>query len=68
MALTITDTEITSDITDVRAEYRPHAAADGGWVICGPGRGEDGQPARLYTKDMALLVIQTAELAESGGQ
>ena len=40
MTLTITDTEITSDLTDARAEFRPDAAADGSgaWIVSTPGR------------------------------
>jgi hypothetical protein len=34
MALNITDTEITSDQSGARAEFRPHAAGgNGAWVV-----------------------------------
>ena len=59
MTLTITDTEITSDLTDARAEFRPDAAADGSgaWIVSThsgrlPDRGR-AFSCLLYTSDAA---------------
>lgn len=54
--LTITETEIASDLADVRAEFRQHAAADGNgaWIV-------SGHAGRLFTRDQALAIVQLAE-------
>jgi len=56
MTLTITDTLITSDLTEVQAEFRPHAAADGSgaWVV-------SDRPNRLFTEDEAVRAVRSAE-------
>ena len=56
MALTITDTEITSDLVTARAEFRAAAAADGNgaWIV-------SGQPGRLFTQEQAVTAVQLAE-------
>lgn len=56
MTLTITDTRMTSDVTDVTARYSDHAAADGfgAWML-------SDQPARLFTRDEAIAAMQQAE-------
>ena len=56
MALTITDTEITSDRTIIRARYSAHAAAGGGgaWLV-------NGQMGRLFTREQAIAAVQAAE-------
>jgi hypothetical protein len=56
MALTITDTEMTSDLTDARAEFRPHAAADGSgaWVV-------STRAARLLDRNQAITALTIAE-------
>jgi hypothetical protein len=56
MALTITDTEMTSDLTDARAEFRPGAAADGSgaWIV-------STYPGRLLDRDRAITGMTIAE-------
>lgn len=56
MALTITDTEITSDLTRTRAEFRPHAAANGSgaWVV-------SSRTARLFDRNQAISAITIEE-------
>jgi hypothetical protein len=58
MALTITDTEITSDLTGARAEYRPHASADGNgaWVVY-----PSPWAARLFDRNQAITAMTIAE-------
>lgn len=59
MALTITDTLITSNLTDAYAEFRQDAAADGGgaWVVYG-----DGRPGRrLFDRNQAISAMTIAE-------
>jgi hypothetical protein len=61
VSLTVTATEITSDLVSVRADFRPHAAADGGgaWVV-------SDRPNRLLTEDEAVRVMQYAEDKAAG--
>lgn len=61
MALTITDTEITSDRTIIRARYLQHAAADGSgaWIVNGRG-------GRLFTRDQAIAEMTAAEKHAAG--
>lgn len=56
MSLTITDTRITSDLTDAYAEFRRHAAADGNgaWVV-------STRTARLFNRDQAISAMTIAE-------
>jgi hypothetical protein len=56
MALTITETLITSDMTPARAEYRPHAAGDGSgaWVV-------STRTARLLDRNQAISAMTIAE-------
>jgi hypothetical protein len=63
MTIRETSTEMTSDITDVRAEFRPNAAADGrgAWIV-------SDQPHRLYPGEQALEVMEEAEAAVVGPQ
>lgn len=58
MTLTITDTEITSDLTSARAEFRPHASADGSgaWVVYG-----SPWAARLFDRNQAITAMTIAE-------
>lgn len=55
--ITVTDTEMTSDLTTVTAEYREHAAADGfgAWIL-------STAPARLLTRDEAYDALELAEI------
>jgi len=54
--LTITPDLIISDRTPVRAEFRPHAAADGhgAWVM-------SDRPTRLLTRNQAITAMTIAE-------
>ena len=56
MTLTITDTEITSDLTHARAEFRPDAAADGSgaWIV-------STHPGRLPDRGRAFSAVRLAE-------
>ena len=56
MALKITDTEMTSDVTRQAAEYSPNAAADGGGAWRVPWL-----PARLLTQNQAVSAMTIAE-------
>lgn len=58
MALTITDTHMTSDLTDARAEFRPDAAADGrgAWVLS-QGR----YASRLLDRNQAISAMTIEE-------
>src|SRR5262249_16357871 len=60
MALTITDTWITSDLTDAYAEFRPHAAADGNgaWVM-------SLRASRLFDRNQAISAMTIEELRAS---
>lgn len=59
MALTITDTEITSDEITARAEFRQHAAADGSgaWVVSGI----EDIGSRLLDRAQAVTAMTIAE-------
>lgn len=56
MTLTITDTLITSDMTDARAEFRVHASADGSgaWVV-------STRYGRLLDRNQAITAMTLAE-------
>ena len=56
MTVTITDTEISSDLTDARAELRPHAAAggSGAWIV-------STHPGRLLDRGRAFSAVRLAE-------
>jgi len=56
MTLSITDTLMTSDLTDTRAEFRPHAAADGrgAWVV-------STRYGRLLDHNQAISAMTIAE-------
>jgi hypothetical protein len=58
MALTITETRITSDLADAYAEYRPHASADGhgAWVVYG-----SPWSSRLLDRNQAITAMTIAE-------
>ena len=58
MALTITDTLVTSNLTDAYAEFRQHAAANGNgaWVVYGASRGN-----RLFDRNQAISAMTIAE-------
>lgn len=62
--ITVTDTEMTSDITTVTARYSEDAAADGfgAWIL-------STAPARLLTRDDAYAALEVAELVaqDQGG-
>lgn len=65
MALTITETSIRSDLTDVHADFRPAAAADGNgaWVVIYGDR-LDPVPdyyGRLLTREQAIAAVTAAE-------
>jgi hypothetical protein len=65
MALTITDTSITSDAVPAHAEFRQHAAADGNgaWVMRhdgGPGP-IPGYRGRLLDRDQAISAMTIEE-------
>ena len=63
MAITITDTEMTSDVPSVTAGYREHTAADGFGA-----RILSTSPGRLLTRDGAYAALEVAELiARDGG-
>jgi hypothetical protein len=59
MAVTITDNAMTSDLIAHRAEFRPHAAADGrgAWIATRMSS------RRLLTRDQAVRAMVLAELA-----
>jgi hypothetical protein len=56
MALTITDTYISSDLTEAYAEFRPHAAANGhgAWVVL-------GRHGRLFDRNQAISAMTIEE-------
>ena len=58
MSLTITDRLITSDLTEARAEFHPHAAADGdgAWVVFGTR-----YASRLFDRNQAISAMTIAE-------
>jgi hypothetical protein len=58
MALTITDTRITSDVVTAYAEFREQAAADGSgaWVVTGGTLG-----GRLLDRNQAISALTIAE-------
>ena len=58
MALTITDSTITSDLADAYAEYRPDASADdrGAWVIY-----RSPWAARLLDRNQAITAMTIEE-------
>ena len=59
MAIFITGTEMTSDITATRAEFRDHATADGrgAWIV-------SDEPDQLLTCDEAFSAMRQAEAGE----
>jgi hypothetical protein len=59
MAIFITGTEMTSDITAARAEFREHATADGqgGWIV-------SDEPGQLLTCDEAFSAMWQAGAGE----
>jgi hypothetical protein len=59
MAILITGTEMTSDVTARRADFREHAAADGrgAWIV-------SDEPGQLLTCDEAFSAMWQAEAGE----
>jgi hypothetical protein len=59
MALTITETEITSDEIGAYARWSQHAAADGSgaWVVYGDGRWD----GRLFDRNQAISAMTLEE-------
>ncbi len=57
MTLRITDDRITSDVTNVYAEFNKDRAADGfgGWIV-------NVLPMRIYNRDQAVSAIQAAQV------
>ena len=62
MAVTVTGTEMTSDVPSVTAGYRQRAAADGSgaWIL-------SASPGRLLTRDGAYAALEVAELIALDG-
>ena len=63
MAVTITDKQMISDLTTIRADYRPHDAANGAgrWVSTHPDL-----CARLLDRNAALMAMMLAEEEAAG--
>ena len=59
MAIFITGTEMTSDLTATRADFREHATADGrgAWIV-------SDEPGQLLTCDEAFSAMWQAETGE----
>ena len=59
MAILITGTEMTSDLTATRADFREHATADGrgAWIV-------SDEPGQLLTCDEALSAMWQAEAGQ----
>jgi hypothetical protein len=56
MALTITDSAITSDLVSTRADFSQHPAVAGfgSWIV-------SGWPGRRFTRVRAIAIVQLAE-------
>lgn len=63
MVVTIADEQMTSDLTTIRADYRPHGAANGGgrWVSTHPDL-----RARLLDRNAAIMAMMLAEEEAAG--